>query len=154
MKLNRRIVMVAGGIFLILFIFSGYWLLVGRKSAVSNKNGQVVTSEDVVLTVDSSVKVSLTPLSGRKEEILLSVKNIPKGTDSLQYILSYETIEGGRPGVDSTAEIVGSDFEKKITLGTCSSGACVYHNVKDKITLELLFIGDDGNKSFIKEYSI
>ena len=145
--------MMAGGIFLILFIFSGYWLLVGRKTAMNNKNEQVVTSEDVVPTVDSSVKVSLTPLSGRKE-VILSTKNIPRDISSLQYILSYETEEGGVQGVNSTAEIVGSDFEKKITLGTCSSGTCIYHNIKDKITVELLFKGENGDRSFIKEYNI
>ena len=144
---------MAGGIFLILFIFSGYWLLVGRKTAMNNKNEQVVTSEDVVPTVDSSVKVSLTPLSGRKE-VILSTKNIPRDISSLQYILSYETEEGGVQGVNSTAEIVGSDFEKKITLGTCSSGTCIYHNIKDKITVELLFKGENGDRSFIKEYNI
>ncbi len=153
MKLSRRIIMMAGGIFLILFIFSGYWLLVGRKTAMNNKNEQVVTSEDVVPTVDSSVKVSLTPLSGRKE-VILSTKNIPRDISSLQYILSYETEEGGVQGVNSTAEIVGSDFEKKITLGTCSSGTCIYHNIKDKITVELLFKGENGDRSFIKEYNI
>ena len=153
MKLNRKITMIAGGIFLVLFVFSGYWLLIGRKENVNNKNEQIVPSEAIIPTVDSSVKISLTPLTGRKE-VILSIKNMPKNTNSLEYILSYETREGGLQGVNSTAEIIGSDFEKKITLGTCSSGTCVYHNIKGKIKVELIFKGDNGDRYFTKEYKI
>lgn len=145
--------MIAGGIFLVLFIFSGYWLLIGRKATVNNKNEQVAPTDAVIPTVDSSVRISLTPLTGKKE-VMLSIKNMPKNTNSLEYILSYETVEGGLQGVNSTAEITGNDFEKKITLGTCSSGTCVYHNIKDKIKIELVFKGDNGDKYFTKEYKI
>lgn len=153
MKLNQKTTMVLGGFFLVLFIFSGYWLLIGRKAAVNNKNEQVVPTDAVIPTIDSSVKISLTPLTGRKE-VLLSIKNIPRNTNSLEYILSYETREGGLQGVNSTAEITGSDFEKKITLGTCSSGTCVYHNIKDKIKVELVFKGSNGDRYFTKEYEL
>ena len=153
MKTNNKTTMVLGGFFLVLFVFSGYWLLIGRKATVNNKNEQVVPTDAVIPTIDSSVKISLTPLTGRKE-VLLSIKNMPKNTNSLEYILSYETIEGGLQGVNSTAEITGSDFEKKITLGTCSSGTCVYHNIKDKIKIELVFKGDNEDKYFTKEYEL
>ena len=145
--------MILGGFFLVLFIFSGYWLLIGRKATVNNKNEQVVPTDAVIPTIDGSVKISLTPLAGKKE-VMLSIKNMPKNTNSLEYILSYETIEGGLQGVNSTAEIIGNDFEKKITLGTCSSGTCVYHNIKDKIKVELVFKGDNGDRYFTKEYEI
>ena len=79
---------------------------------------------------------------------------MPKNTNSLEYILSYETVEGGLQGVNSMAKITGSDFEKKITLGTCSSGTCVYHNIKDKIKIELVFKGDNEDKYFTKEYEL
>lgn len=145
--------MVLGGVFLVLFIFSGYWLLIGRKTTINNKNEQVVSSEGIIPTIDSSVKISLTPSTGRKE-VILSIKNMPKNTNSLEYILSYETVEGGLQGINSTAEIIGSDFEKKITLGTCSSGTCVYHNIKSKIKVELVFKGNNEDKYFVKEYKI
>ena len=153
MKTNNKTTMVLGGFFLVLFVFSGYWLLIGRKTTVNNKNEQVIPTDVVIPTIDSSVKISLTPLTGRKE-VLLSIKNMPKNTNSLEYILSYETKEGGLQGVNSTAKITGSDFEKKITLGTCSSGTCVYHNIKDKIKVELVFKGNNGDKYFTKEYKI
>jgi hypothetical protein len=153
MKLSHKTMMILGGVFLVLFILSGYWLLKGRKTTVNNKIEQTTSSDAAIPTIDSSVVISLTPLTGGKE-VLLSIKNIPKNTNSLEYILSYETVEGGLQGVNSTAEITGSSFEKKITLGTCSSGTCVYHNVKDKIKVELIFKGNGGDKYFTKEYAI
>ena len=153
MKFSQRTTMILGGVFLVLFLLSGYWLLIGRKGNSNNKNEQVVPTDAVVPTIDSSVEINLTPLAGRKE-VMLSIKNMPKNTNNLEYILSYETIEGGLQGVNSTAEITDSDFEKKITLGTCSSGTCVYHNIKDKIKVELVFKGDSGDKYFTKEYEL
>jgi len=153
MKLNQKTTMIFGGFFLVLFIFSGYWLLIGRKATVNNKNEQIIPTDAVIPTIDGSVKISLTSLTGRKE-VMLSIKNMPKNTNSLEYILSYETIEGGLQGVNSTAEITDSDFEKKITLGTCSSGTCVYHNIKGKIKVELVFKGNNGDKYFTKEYAL
>jgi hypothetical protein len=82
-------------------------------------------------TIDSSVKISLTALTGKKE-VLLSIKDMLKNTNGLEYILSYETVEGGCKVLTVFMEIMGQDFEKKITLGTCSSGTCVYHNIKIK----------------------
>ena len=152
MKINKT-TMVLVGFFLVLFIFSGYWLLIGRKATVNNKNEQIIPTDAVIPTIDGSVKISLTSLTGRKE-VMLSIKNMPKNTNSLEYILSYETIEGGLQGVNSTAEITNSDFEKKITLGTCSSGTCVYHNIKGKIKVELVFKGNNGDKYFTKEYAL
>jgi len=119
MKLNNKTMMILGVVFLVLFILSGYWLLIGRKSSANKKNEQTAPLDGVIPTIDSSVKISLTALTGKKE-VLLSIENIPSNTTELEYILSYETIEGGLQGVNSTAEITEQNFEKKITLGTCS----------------------------------
>lgn len=153
MKLNRKTMVVLGGVFLVLFILSGYWLFVGRKTSANKINEQTAPLDGAIPTIDSSVKISLTAEAGKKE-VLLSIENMPLNTTGLEYILSYETVEGGLQGVNSTAEITGRDFEKKITLGTCSSGTCVYHNIKDKIKLELIFKGNNEDKYFTKEYAI
>ena len=145
--------MILGGIFLLLFILSGYWLFIGRKTSINKNNEQTAPLDGVIPTIDSSVKISLTALT-EKKEVLLSIKNMSLNTIGLEYILSYETVEGGLQGVNSTAEITERFFEKKITLGTCSSGTCVYHNIKDKIKVELVFKGNYGERYFTKEYKL
>ena len=150
MKLNRKKIMIIGGVILVVLIFVGFILLPGKPKV---NNEQTTPVDGVIPTIDGSVKISLTALTGKKE-VLLSIKNMPINTTGLEYILSYETVEGGLQGVNTTAKITGRDFEKKITLGTCSSGTCVYHNIKDKIKVELIFKGNNEDKYFTKEYSI
>ena len=144
--------MILGGVLIVLFILFGYWIFFGRKTTTKT-NEQVAPLDGAVPTIDSSVQISLTAKSGKKE-VMLSIKNMPLNTNGLEYILSYETVEGGLQGVNSTAEITGRDFEKTITLGTCSSGTCVYHNIKGKVKLELVFKGNNEDKYFSKEYDL
>ena len=69
MKLNRKTMMILGGVFLILFIFLGYRLLMGRKASVNN-NKQAASLDGVIPTIDGSVKISLTAIT-RKKEVLI-----------------------------------------------------------------------------------
>ncbi len=145
--------MVLGGVFLVLFIISSYWLLIGRKTNSTNKDEQVTPTEMVIPTIDSSVKVDLTSVNGK--EVALSITGIPSGTNSIDYELSYLTAQQGLQGVLGTIQIDNvSEYDKKLTLGTCSSGACVYHQVVGKIKLTLKFNSDRGEKIFEKEFEI
>ena len=153
MKLNKKIVMIVGGVLLVLFVLAG-WMLMNKKTAVSNNNNQPASQEEVIPTIDSSVKVDLTSLTGG-HDVSLSVANIPSGTTSIDYELSYQTAQQGLQGVIGTITTDGkSTFEKKLTLGTCSSGTCVYHQVVGKIKLTLKFSSDSGEKIFEKEYGL
>ena len=153
MKLNQKTTMILGGVFLVLFIISSYWLLIGRKTNSTNKDEQVTPTEMVIPTIDSSVKVDLTSVNGK--EVALSITGIPSGTNSIDYELSYLTAQQGLQGVLGTIQIDNvSEYDKKLTLGTCSSGACVYHQVVGKIKLTLKFNSDRGGKIFEKEFEI
>lgn len=150
MKIEKKYLYIAA--VLIFLLVTSFWLF-GKKNSTKKTTVSVSPTEAVIPTIDSSVKVSLTPVIAGKE-LLLSIENIPSGTKNLEYVLSYETVEGGIQGVNSLAEIKEKNFQKKITLGTCSSGTCVYHQVKGKIKLELKFTGNYGERIFEKEYEI
>ena len=105
-------------------------------------------------TVDASVVVTLSALQGNKE-IVLKSSSIPNGTTSVDYELSYDTKGQGKQGVIGTvSEIKGTSFEKQMTLGTCSSGRCVYHEVIGGIQVTLKFTGEYGEKVLAKEFSL
>lgn len=109
---------------------------------------------DVIPTVSSSTQVTLKSLQGNKE-ILLEGSGVPDGTSSIDYELSYDTKGQGKQGVIGTiSSIKGSSFEKQMTLGTCSSGRCVYHEVIGSIQTTLKFTGEYGEKILIKEFSL
>ncbi|PIP15161.1 hypothetical protein COW98_04980 [Candidatus Roizmanbacteria bacterium CG22_combo_CG10-13_8_21_14_all_35_9] len=151
MKINKN-VLIIGAVLLVLLAI-GYWLL-GRKNIPKNNQETISPTEIVLPTIDSSVKVDLQSVSGGKD-VTLSINNIPSGTDSVDYELSYQTAQQGIQGVIGTIDVSNqSDYEKKITLGTCSSGTCVYHQVVGKIKLTLKFTGDYGEKLFEKEYEL
>lgn len=149
---NKKTIVIASVIVVIILLVGGY-LFLGRKST---KPAQTSTepTEVVIPTIDSSVKVDLTSTIPGKE-VLLSIKNIPANTNTIEYELSYQTQQQGLQGVIGTIILTKeSEYEKKLTLGTCSSGTCVYHQVVGKIKLTLKFSGGYGEKLFEKEYGI
>ncbi len=115
---------------------------------------QIKEEVDVIPTVDSSTRVFLKPLQGNKE-IVLEGLGIPDGTTSVDYELSYDTKAQGKQGVIGTiSTITGNSLEKQMTLGTCSSGRCVYHEVIGSIQVTMKFTGEYGEKILIKEFSL
>ncbi len=129
-------------------------VLKGRKTQTKS-SAEVLPTQELIPTVDSSVKVELlAKISGK--EVILKIGDIPKGTQSIEYSLSYDTKKQSMQGVIGTVTLKEgeSEYEKDITLGTCSSGRCVYHEVVGTIKLSLKFIGDYGERIFEKEYEI
>ena len=144
--------MIVVGVALILLI-GGYFYFFSKKTAQTTKEPEVTPVEDIIPTVDSSVKVDLT--SSSKKEALLSIDNIPNDTVIIEYSLSYETKQQGLQGVIGTISLDNEQkYEKKITLGTCSSGSCVYHEVLGSIKLSLKFTGDYGERLFEKDFTL
>ncbi len=149
--LNGKKIVIAGVVIVILLV--GGVMLLGGKS--SQKPGQTETSiknEAAIPTVDSSVKVTLEPLPSGKE-VFLTVKGIPSGTKNLEYELSYDARNAGPRGVLTQIDVSGQDsYEKKITLGTCSSGTCIYDDVVSDFRLSLKFTGGYGQRIFEKDF--
>lgn len=150
MKLNKNIYII-GAVLLVLLV--SIFIFFGRKQLPKEINNEISPSEELIPTIDNSVKVSLDSISGSKE-LLLKVSNLPSNTQSVDYELSYQTAQQGLQGIIGTVTNEGDSFEKKLTLGTCSSGTCVYHQVVGKVKLTLKFTGEYGEKIFEKEYEL
>lgn len=152
MKFKQKKYLIIGMTILVLLIV-GY--LFFRKSKNSKqKIVETESTEEILPTVDSSVKVYLRGLNNNRE-VLLEITNIPNGTESIDYELSYQTTSKELKGIiGSVVMEEKSKIEKRLTLGTCSSGTCVYHQVAGKISLILKFSGNYGDKIFEKEYEL
>ncbi len=151
---NKKIVIAS--IVIILVLISGGIYLVNRQNAkTQSQTDSSIQNDTAIPTVDPSVKVSLEALPGKKE-VRLSVENMPKGTKTLEYELSYEARNQGPQGViTQPIDVSGqTSYEKTITLGTCSSGTCVYHDVISNISLSLKFTGSYGQRIFEKEFPL
>lgn len=154
MKLDKKILIGGGVVLLVLILLVGRVLLAGKSTTNTNQTNAIPT-EELIPTVDSSVKVDLaSKVSGK--EVTLSVKNIPNGTTSIEYSLSYQTVKQGIQGVIGTVTTTSSekDYSKDLTLGTCSSGTCVYHDVQGPINVSLKFNGSFGERVFGKDFTL
>lgn len=143
--------MVAGAI--IVFLLLGGIVFLRSKRPVNTVSQLPPQTEEVIPTIDSSVKVDLiSKTPGR--EVSITIASIPAGTQTVEYSLSYATKQQGIQGVIGTVHLEPnqSTYKKDLVLGTCSSGTCVYHQVEGKITLNLKFSGSYGSKIFEKEY--
>lgn len=123
-----------------------------EKASIEEQNDFLPTRE-VIPTIDESVIVNLT--SQNKKEVILIVRSLPSGTSSVEYELSY-LAKGDLPkGAIGTIPIEKENsIERKITLGTCSSGRCVYDEGVKSVKVSLKFVGNYGNRLFEKEFTI
>lgn len=68
-------------------------------------------------TEDTAVPKSL----GHFLDMRIQKINVPKAA-SMDYLLVYTTSDGGQQGVPGTVKLTGGDIEKKLLLGSASSG--------------------------------
>ena len=150
---NKKLVVIIGITVLVLVL--GGFFVANQKSNQEEDAETSIENEVAIPTVDASVKVTLEALPGNKE-VMLTVDGIPSGTKTLEYELSYEARNQGPQGViTQPIDISGQrSYEKKITLGTCSSGTCVYHDVVGDIRLSLKFSGSYGQRIFEKDFPL
>jgi len=150
---QKKIVII---LLLVIILVIGFILVnISNKKTVKKPVNNQVETESVVPTTDASTVATLNSSNGGKE-VILKIKGIPNNTVSVDYELSYSTKQQGFQGVIGTISPDNTEkvFEKKITLGTCSSGKCVYHEVVGVIKTTLKFSGDYGVKILEKEFTL
>lgn len=154
---TKILVFIFGTVVLGVVCFIAFKILLPSKSnnTFAPKVGVLMQDEGVIPTVDSSVKVDLVK-SGANKDVTLDLQGIPVDTQTIDYELSYQEKTKGLQGAIGTISVTKSEktFTKQITLGTCSSGKCVYHEVVGKIKVTLKFSGPYGEKAFENEYEI
>ncbi len=149
-KENKMLVgVVVLGLIALSVVGFGMWKFVFAPSPET-----VVEEEEIELpVVDSSVKVDLVARDDKKA-VTLKISSIPKGTESIDYELSYDTSAGLPKGALGTIRLKDgeSSVEREILLGTCSRNVCKYDEGVTKINLVLRFNHPKGSSQFQKEY--
>jgi len=126
----------------------------GNKNQIANEEITAEEEEEAPLpTVDASVKVNVEAINNNRE-VEITVANSPKGTEDIDVELSYETEGKGLQGAIGTIMVDKGGGTKKITLGTCSSGTCVYHTVTSDIKVYLKFNGEYGEQIYENNFKI
>ncbi len=152
MGTNKRYLII--GIVVVFLLIGIVGFVIKRNQIPNSAINQPSPTEEVIPTIDSSVVVDLISLSTGRE-VQLTIGKIPSGTSTIDYELSYQTAKQGLQGVIGTITLnKESDYKKNLTLGTCSSGTCIYHQVIGKINLTLKFNGSYGERIFEKDFEI
>ncbi len=126
----------------------------GGGSATQTESVTATPSPEMVIpTVGSQTTVTVTPANTR-HAVIVDVEGIPAGTTSIDYSISYQTKQQGLQGIIGTISLDNGEtsYQIKRDLGTCSSGTCVYHDVVGKVTVQLKFTGDYGDKLYEKDF--
>jgi len=164
---NKTFIAITSVVFILIIVFVIFLI---RNAGKGNLQLQEqLTNTEAIPTVDSNVKVDLVE-GNRTGEVVLTVIDAPQGTTGIEYQLTYDAVsreEGGsvvpRGVIGTCSQQFGASGKwlcqqpnnsEGIILGTCSSGACVYDNIKGDINVQLKFTGSYGEKIFEKDFSI
>ena len=110
------------------------------KGGTQSSDDETVVAE---IPQDQRPFVSLTPTSDG-HYLNFQVKNVKvKNAVSMDYLLVYSTTSGGQQGVPGTLQLNG-DVEKKLLLGSESSGKFRYDSGVDKGTMTIRFRNSSG----------
>lgn len=153
---NTHLIII--GVAIVVLVGIGFIMMSGSKKTAQQTPTKKLDNTELIPTVDASVKVDIKPTNGSKE-LIISVKSMPNGTETVDYELSYQTEAQGLQGIIGTVtpkEDASSftEVEKKVTLGTCSSGTCVYHKITGPIKVSLKFGGSYGERLYEKDYTL
>ncbi len=155
--LNNQKFLIGGIVAIIVISVISFMAFRGKKQAKPSQTTPTQVQEEIIPTVDASVKVSVASQTD-KRKFDLTISGIPKDTTTLEYEISYETDEGGIQGFNSPVELEpGQDtYEKKgFLLGTCSTGGkCTYHTVAGPVNVTIKFSGSYGEKLFEDEFEL
>lgn len=151
--MKNKTALIASVVILVLVLGGGFLLVKNLTKPAPDTTEEEEFAADLP-PVDSSVVVTLEPKAD-KTAVVLSASNIPDGTDSLEYELSYNNEEGLPKGALGKIELDSkSEVTRDILLGTCSRNVCTYDKGVTAVKLVLKFNHPDGDTQYTKEYPL
>lgn len=153
----KKLPIIVGGILLVLALVLG--VIVYQKSQVKVSSTKKEPEQSAVRKIDLSTqpewvqKLQANATKGRSanglQNATIKITGIPKDLiDSVNYVIQYQTSNKGSQGALSTKPIEidgGTEFNKTIDFGTCSTKSCVIHEGVTSIEIELDFTGILGD---------
>ena len=147
MKKFLPLILVGSGLLILLVIM---FLIAKnmRSSGSVTDNGQAPVS---ILPQSQWPVVTLTPTNnpqvngsnGHWLDFKVQKINVP-GAATMDYLLVYNTSDGGQQGVPGTVALSGADIERKLLLGSESSGKFRYDAGVEQGTMTITFRGSNG----------
>lgn len=144
----KKLIPIFAGI-LIIVLAVGLFVIKGKNK--SNTPQDEKTATVPVLSEANWPAMSLTPTDnpgvsgsmGHWLDFKVEKINVPEAA-SMDYLLVYNTSDGGQQGVPGTVKLSGSDIDKRFLLGSESSGKFRYDAGVETGTITITFRDGDG----------
>jgi hypothetical protein len=125
--------------------------IIFNGSKTGSTPGTTETANVPLLPESQWPAISLTPTSdpkipaslGHWLDLQVEKINVP-GATSMDYLLVYNTSDGGQQGVPGTVQLTGGSIEKKLLLGSESSGKFRYDAGVEQGTMTITFRNSNG----------
>lgn len=144
----KKYLPIIAGVLIVAVVIVGF--VIKGKSG-NGKDGDEDISNVPVLSEDQWPAISLTPTNkpgvsgseGHWLDFKVEKINVP-GAASMDYLLVYNTSDGGQQGVPGKVELTGGSIERMLLLGSESSGKFRYDAGVEQGTMTITFRNDDG----------
>ena len=144
----KKYLPIIAGVLIVAVVIVGF--VIKGKSG-NGEDGDEDISNVPVLSEDQWPAISLTPTNkpgvsgseGHWLDFKVEKINVP-GAASMDYLLVYNTSDGGQQGVPGKVELTGGSIERMLLLGSESSGKFRYDAGVEQGTMTITFRNDDG----------
>lgn len=150
---DKKNIVILSILLLIVLAVSSYFIFFNKSTDKNQKKKEASVFEEAqeeLIEVDKSVEITIKG----KTEAEIKITAVPKGTSDISYQLSYNTKSGSVEGVFGSMDITDDEATKEITFGTCSSGACRYHEIDGPISGNFIFTGSYGERVRNQEFEL
>lgn len=116
----------------------------GQPEDVAEENiPELPQSEWPVLTLTPTADTAVPNSLGHYLDLKVQKINVP-GASTMDYLLVYSTSDGGQQGVPGSVKLDGSDIEKKLLMGSASSGKYRFDAGVSTGTITITFRNSQG----------
>lgn len=148
MKKNLPLILIGVGVLVILLaVFVVVRTLRGGASTNPSDQAEVIPelpqSQWPVVSLAPTTDVKIPNSLGHLLDFKVQKINV-SGASTMDYLLVYNTIDGGQQGVPGTVKLTGADIDKNLLLGSESSGHFRFDDGVSQGTITITFRGASG----------
>lgn len=153
-KLMKNKMALAGIASVVLVVVVAGYMFVSKQKAAKVPVVEQTPEEQGVLMKPEEIGLELTP-NKAVTEVVMKITDVSKFTH-FDFEMSYDAIVDGEPipkGAIGSGDINPGEtsIERKITIGTCSSGTCKYDKGVKKISFQIHLTLKDGTSALVKK---
>ena len=147
MKKNLPLILIGGAV--VIIVLAIFLVVKSLKSATSTSSTQPEVIKELtqaqwpVLSLTPTVDATIPNSLGHLLDFKVQKINV-SGAATMDYLLVYNTIDGGQQGVPGTVQLTGGDIDKVLLLGSESSGHYRFDDGVSQGTITITFRDSSG----------